>query len=422
MLLLPPLLLPLLLSLQPQPQPPRLHCFWKRLCCRSHAAQRWHLLCCCPPGRRCRAATPTKPAAANGAAAAGAPGSLLDAPPLQFAKSAPAGGPSAAADWDPFGQHAPAAAASSSLPAPRSVSAPHADAGWAAFGDDPAAPAPAQQQQAQQQQQPAAAAPAAAAQPPAAAAPADDGNSWEAFSDGPSSPAAGAAPAAAAVAVPGGGSGTAPSSAGSSPPKQRQPVRSSSRPEVPMVRPMAIGGWPVYRRLLLGVQHLAQPCCLLAARTALAPRRCPGPASCILEIRARCHPCATTLHKLIPFLSPAFRFPCLLPALPHRMCSTPSLNRSGPPAYCPRASRCRCRRLPPRTARRRATLRAGTPAWGRRRAPTPMPPTATLAPPRSSSSIWRRSSTWRRAATGRHRGPPSPSHPRRCTPGLATAA
>jgi hypothetical protein len=187
------------------------------------------------------ATTPSKAAAvaaANGAAAgAAAPSGLLDLSSPKSAKAAAPAAAAASAAWDPFGEHSPAAAAASGSPAAaHSAAAPAAEAGWAAFGDAPASPVQRQQQQQQQQQQQ----PATAAAAPAAVQDGEDGG-WEAFGSGPSSPAAHAAPAAApgaaaaaAAAAASAGTGTAPSSAGSSPPKPRQPVRSTSRPEVPM--------------------------------------------------------------------------------------------------------------------------------------------------------------------------------------------
>ena len=177
----------------------------------------------------CRAGTtPTK--AANGSTAARGL-NLMDVSSPKSAKSAPPGAvpaAAAAAAWDPFGDSTAAVPEASSSPgaaaaaaaaagqggSPRPASAPAGEATWAVFGDTPAPVT-------EEQQQPAASATA---------------SGWEAFGDGPSEPAA--APAAKLAAAAAAAVAAAASPAGSSSPgkpQARQPVRSSSRPEVSMV-------------------------------------------------------------------------------------------------------------------------------------------------------------------------------------------
>ncbi|KAL4447839.1 hypothetical protein ABPG75_005058 [Micractinium tetrahymenae] len=192
------------------------------------------------------AATPTRSATAPPPAAGTAAArelNLLDASSPKSAKSAPPPAAAAPAAWDPFGAASPTAAAAPAPAAPPAAAAPAAQAGWASFGD---AAGPAEQQQQQQQ--------AAAAAPVAPAAEGTTAGGWEAFGDAqpaaaPAPAAAVAKPAAAAVpvAVPGAAAAPAAAAAGASattsasnsPSKQqqqqpKQPVRSASRPEVPM--------------------------------------------------------------------------------------------------------------------------------------------------------------------------------------------
>ncbi|KAL4853917.1 putative ADP-ribosylation factor GTPase-activating protein AGD14 [Chlorella vulgaris] len=162
-------------------------------------------------------ATPTKPAngAAGVAAATSGISSLAVSSPQPTRPAPPPPAAAAAAAWDPFGSPtaaAAAAAAEAAAPAwasPSPAAEPAAEQAWASFGDPPA------------QQQAAPAAAATASPPPAgpSAAPAAEGaGGWEAFGDGPTPDQ----PAAAALQMP------------TAQQPKAQPVRSASRPEVPM--------------------------------------------------------------------------------------------------------------------------------------------------------------------------------------------